>query len=364
MNNRIFYVILVAIVIATPVLLVTIYYGFQKLTNSYEYCKSFGQIDDELGWRLKENTTSCLSLKNYITGEVYFDTKIYTDNYGFRSAGNKDEQKYLSNSILAIGDSWTFGYGVDFEEAYPYQLSLLLGKDVVNSGVPAYGSGSTYLLAKKNISEIRPNTVIYLTKGLWHRSVCTKPWSNKKNIEKQLIPCYIVDDRYTFEGKFEIPKEGVIKASVDSGVYPGGSLTAGYDSFWHYIFYVKPKLVWRHISDILGLSTKQNQVTPLEGHVIRDLELSSYLELMQQYDFKFVLVDPYGSYYNNVRIQQHKIPDDFIYLGKDFWKENFIPNFNKLEPNQQHIPKDGHYTVEANKLLAETIFKGMRQPIK
>ena len=138
-------------------LIITGYFAYKKLILSYDYCKSFGEINSEIGWTLKKDTISCLSLTNKITGEVFFDTKIFIDNNGFRSSEN--ESRKMSN-FLTIGDSWTFGYGVNHEETYPYFLSKLLNEPVHNSGIPAYGTGSNYLNAKSNIEKLRPKTVI------------------------------------------------------------------------------------------------------------------------------------------------------------------------------------------------------------
>ena len=88
---------------------------------------------------------------------------------------------------MAIGDSWTFGYGVNGDETYPYFLSKLLNQHIHNSGIPAFGSASTYLYAKSNIEKFKPKVVIYLTKGLWRRSSCLKPWLNYSEDENNKI---------------------------------------------------------------------------------------------------------------------------------------------------------------------------------
>ena len=44
---------------------------------------------------------------------------------------------------------------------------------MTNLGVPAYGSGSTYGLFKRHVSKLQPKLVIYLTIGLWERSLST-----------------------------------------------------------------------------------------------------------------------------------------------------------------------------------------------
>ena len=52
-------------------------YLYKKLTLSYDYCRPYGKLDYELGWVLKESVESCISLKNYISGEVFFENKMH-----------------------------------------------------------------------------------------------------------------------------------------------------------------------------------------------------------------------------------------------------------------------------------------------
>ena len=149
-----FYITIVFIVFTILMLLFAGYFAYKKMTLSYDYCQSFGEIDSEIGWTLKKNISSCLTLKNRIRVEVYFDTKIYTDNNGFR-VGSEGIQTPL-NPILAIGDSWTFGVGVNYNQSYPYFLSRLLKYPAANAGIPAYGSASTYLYSIPLIENLKP----------------------------------------------------------------------------------------------------------------------------------------------------------------------------------------------------------------
>ena len=85
-----------------------------------------------------------ISLKNYITGKIYFDSNIYTNKMGFRDIKtNRDTPK---GAIAVVGASVVFGYGVNYEETYPYLLSQKINFPVVNMGIPAYGSASSLLL--------------------------------------------------------------------------------------------------------------------------------------------------------------------------------------------------------------------------
>lgn len=348
--------ILIATIISLIIFgaLVVGYFTYKKLTLSYDYCQSFGKIDSKIGWVLEKDIDSCLSLKNKINGEVYFDTKIHTDSNGFRTDKRGDTPP---SSILAIGDSWTFGYGVDGDETYPYFLSKLLGEPVHNSGVPAYGSASTYLYAKSNIEKLKPKTVIYLTIGLWRRSVCLKKWDGYESKgglhNEQLIPCYLIDQS-NYKAKLLKPLPGIVEASVKDHIYPGGSLTAGYDSFLEYVFFTKPKLVIQDIKERLGISSMKNS-TGLENYYIKKYELNSFLELAEEYDFQFVLVDPSNEYKKIITNKDIVSVQNLIYIDHADWEQYVIKKSQGMPASDLSVPMDGHFGKGINRLIANLI---------
>jgi hypothetical protein len=338
------------------------YFAYKKFTLSYEYCKSFGEIHSEIGWTLKKNIDSCLKLTNKISGEVFFDTKIYTDRNGFRI--HKFEQS-VSSDILAIGDSWTFGYGVNGDETYPYFLSKLLEKPIYNSGIPAFGSASTYLYTKFNVEKLNPKIVIYLSKGLWQRSICLKPWSTYLNEEtadkktslhhRQLIPCYLYDHKDS-RVRLIKPLPGVVDEAAKKHIFPGGSLTAGYDSLWKYIIFTKPKLIIQDFKERLGLAAVK-KATPFEGYNIKKYELNSFLELAAKNNFQFFLIDPSGDYEEIINNANLNYPTKLSYIGKSYWGENISKELSGFLESELFIPNDGHYTKKMNEILANLIYK-------
>ena len=84
--------------------------------------------DPELGYRMEEN-----QLNNFSNG--YFNVEVRTNDKGFRDEYNAS---YGNPGIIAIGDSYTFGHGIEAEDTWPEQLQNKIKLNVVNLGVSGY----------------------------------------------------------------------------------------------------------------------------------------------------------------------------------------------------------------------------------
>lgn len=93
--------------------------------------------DPSLGWRLRAGAVA-----RHATDE--FDVLVRVDGDGRREApegiGPPD-----APLVLCIGDSFTFGWGVEEHEAFPALLRVRLAARVLNFGVSGYGSDQEYL---------------------------------------------------------------------------------------------------------------------------------------------------------------------------------------------------------------------------
>ena len=356
MKKSIFYFIMILIMISLPLGMTAGFYAYRKLTLSYNYCEPYGQIDGEIGWILKPNSVSCLSLKNHLTGDVYFDSTIFTNELGARDkAPNRQIQE---NSIVFIGDSWTFGYGVNYEQSFPSFVSEDLKVSTINLGVPAYGSGSTYQLFSRHFEKLRPKVVIYFTLGLWTRSIC-----REEQIETTLLPCYFIDSKD--EAQIGLPRKGSVDASAQNNVYPGGYLTSGYN-FADMIFKLKPKEILNDVRQIglsfltrVGLAQSQDEsVVNLSENSVKKIlkfELDQYAAKLAHTDTLFVLYDPNGYYVKTTESIQSTLGDRFFYFGADYWSKAVTSQFSNMPIDRVKIPKDGHFTEAANRIIAKSI---------
>ncbi|MBX3305570.1 MAG: hypothetical protein KF751_05885 [Nitrospira sp.] len=109
--------------------------------------------DDRLGWTVGPNRSGFrVGVPYRINAE---GVRVSYDEGSLPTVDGKTK-------ISIIGDSFTFGDEVRYEETWGYHLDQLLGKkiQVLNYGVPGYGLGQMLLRYEKDIARSNPNVVI------------------------------------------------------------------------------------------------------------------------------------------------------------------------------------------------------------
>lgn len=88
-----------------------------------------------------------------------------TNAHGLRDR-DRPEKKPGTTRVLVIGDSYTFGYAVAEEEAYPQVAERLLKErghpdiDVLNAGIPDYNSRQERVLLERLMPVYQPDAVV------------------------------------------------------------------------------------------------------------------------------------------------------------------------------------------------------------
>lgn len=347
MKKVLFYAAMAAIPLAVLAALPFAYYAYQKLTYPYQYCGGYGEIDDALGWKLRVNASSCMSMRNRFTGETYFDSTIYTDELGFRAAAAGAATP--TGAIVAIGDSWTFGYAVDYDQSYPHHLERLAGAKVVNMAVPAYGVAQTLLLLERHVGRLKPRAVVYLTQGLWTRSAC-QGGAGGGGILK---PCLRWDPE---AGRIELvtPRPGLVRERARMGIFPGGYLTAGHTS-WSYFVVSRPWAMARKALAYVGRAVRGQGTPAVPLPEMFSFILGRFLDLARAHGFVFLLVDPTGYYRAAVADLGEEARRPLLYLGPSAWRDEVETPARSLAPEQVRVPRDGHYADGMNRLIAAAV---------
>jgi lysophospholipase L1-like esterase len=99
------------------------------------------------------------------------ETHLKINSYGFRDyeyALNKENKTFR---IIALGDSFTFGWGVELNESYPKILEKMLNEmlapktgikyEVLNFGVPGYNALEKVVFFKKLGIKFNPDLIIF-----------------------------------------------------------------------------------------------------------------------------------------------------------------------------------------------------------
>jgi hypothetical protein len=324
------------------------YYAYHKLAYRGVFCSSFATLDGEIGWVLESNAQSCYGLwRSGARDERAFYSRIYTDENGFRSAA--PGLPTATSGVMLVGDSWTFGYGVDYEDTFAGRLARQTGEGVVTVASPAYGAAQALLLAERWLEAFTPTAIVYLDIGHWARSACTgrtrprvifKPcyWSNPASGNPELV----------------VPPAGFVEAAGRWGIKPGGMLGAGEDG-WDYF------LISRPVSKLLGLLARADLVSGMahdfravgvdEGR-IREGVMQHLLRLADKSGVPLIVLDPLDSYAALEQHPQHSPGLRIVRIGRSEWSENVADPASKLPPDQQKVPQDGHFGPGTNALIA------------
>lgn len=120
--------------------------------------KGLYREDPEIGLRCRPNFTGRMKTTEY-------DVEVKINSSGYRDYERSIEPD--AYKIMAIGDSFTFGCWVDFQDAYVTVLENLLNTElnrgsfqVVKMGGLASGSVQQYNLLKSELSKVKPDLVL------------------------------------------------------------------------------------------------------------------------------------------------------------------------------------------------------------
>jgi hypothetical protein len=83
-------------------------------------------------------------------GRCMFGNREFDNEYGINSAGLRDDENSLLHPrVIAVGDSYTMGWGVRQDESFPQLLEKQLGTPVLNAGVSSFGTAREMILLKR-----------------------------------------------------------------------------------------------------------------------------------------------------------------------------------------------------------------------
>jgi lysophospholipase L1-like esterase len=114
------------------------------------------QLHESRGYALRPNLTRRWARPD-------FDVEVRTSSEGLRDSELAGARQ-AALRVLAVGDSYTFGIGVEAEDTWPEQLERRLGGPaaaaVVNTGVPGYSARQMRQAAEEFWPAVRPQVIV------------------------------------------------------------------------------------------------------------------------------------------------------------------------------------------------------------
>ena len=111
-------------------------------------------------------------------------SEIRINEQGFRHDGEIPRKKKDEYRILCLGDSMTFGLGVNLKDSWPKQLEEKFRSShshvtVVNAGVPSYDTHNEWVYFSRIQKDISPDMVII---GFWNNDTGKSFHFHKRDI--------------------------------------------------------------------------------------------------------------------------------------------------------------------------------------
>jgi len=146
---------LIAIVFGVVIALAVVEFGLAVLKPSInpagQMDEGFILYDAQLGWKLSPGWQGDHS-------HYDFEVKYRVNPLGFRG----DELDFARpGSVMFLGDSFTFGLGVNDDEVFTELLGQSTDRNILNAGVPGYSNDQQLLLLDK-LAEYRPDVVVWV----------------------------------------------------------------------------------------------------------------------------------------------------------------------------------------------------------
>ena len=303
------------------------------------------RYDEILGWASRE-------------GELKKDRNVERITIlkgGIRSNGEHSRREYAAGErpVLAIGDSYTFGYEVKDNETWPAILEGMIGRRVINGGVFAYGMDQALVRARQLLDTYDPDTLIFsfIPNDIWRCQISSRAGVNK--------PYFSVRSNKLVLENTPVPRP----ALTDFG-NPGIRKYLGYSAFMHYFMMNYGFGMWW----IRGEQWTDNKVhDDATGEKIACMIIRELDQLAVDKGIKVYLLAQYGRNTNSPwvdktrRVIKCANPENLTVI------DLHEPLLNVKEMDEQEYKlfftkgRQHHMTFDGNTFVAKEIYKAMAE---
>ena len=344
--------------------------------------------DDELDFELTPNFTGIFEGTEF---------KSHTD---INSKGLRDvEHTYKKSNgvfrILGLGDSFTFGLGVEFNESCLSVLEKRLNAgnksknyEIIKAGVPGYGTDNELAYLKTKGIKYDPNLIImlyylndiYNNVGVSDRTTMNgylvmAKWNNQEMNPQQKILAYLRIHSHSYNLFMRAQSNSRLHKYVHSFGKTIGMASNSYRNASNINIYNISESEWDFAQSIIWLYYNNYPSSFDDGYNLTKKLLKNVGTISSEHDAETLIViipskeQVYPNYWNKAVKQWDINPDDYN-LSKpsdillEFGKENgiivldLLPEFRKhAEKGEQlYFHNNDHWNSNGHKLAAELVY--------
>ena len=293
-----------------------------------------------------------------ITGE--FNAVIKVNSFGLRSP--EIQAKSEKYRILVLGDSFTWGFGVDFNQTFVKRLGDALGNkyEVINGGATSYSPTLEYLYMREKGMQLKPDMVLLA-------------FDMSDVFDDNVYERYAVFNESDIV-KVPAQKAGMISQITSSKVFVvvKGLIESLYSRMENKPVITDSPYLNDPNSDKYAIMRFNNNTYGVEWN--RTFKYIKKLDvLLKENNMSFaIIVYPYGNQVNGREWQRGRFtfafaegvtyPDTPARVLEDFGKRENITVINAFDAfrNSTMFPLfysfDGHFTASGHNILAEVIY--------
>ena len=302
------------------------------------------RYDETLGWAAKVGVS-----EHNASG-----AQITILKNGARSNGADALSPELAGKrpIVAVGDSFTFGFEVSDAQTWPAILESQLGRPVVNGGVFAYGMDQALIRTRQLIERYKPEILIYsfIPDDIFRCQTSSRTGVNK--------PYFDVEDGALVLRNSPVPEP----ALTDHGA-PGVRRILGYSVLIHTLMLRSNYANWW----LRGDQWENKQVhSNSKGDQIGCLIVKELDKLSRSENIKIYLLAQYGRNINSKSVDRSRKviscanPQSLTVVDlhdslREVWRRD-------RKMYRSYFTKHQHMTYEGNRFVAMKLAEAFEQP--
>ncbi|MEN8221489.1 MAG: SGNH/GDSL hydrolase family protein [Pseudomonadota bacterium] len=249
-----------------------------------------------------------------------FNVAVSINRYGFRDI--KDLAKSTNDDLFVVGDSFSFGFGVEESERYSDFLQHLLGASVYNISIPTDFNGYDTLLdyAKQNGAKIRRLVI-----GVCMENDLGYYQTLELASERQTIKAWVSGHLAIYRALASIVHQNAMLNRIGQRI----GLITPYDA---------PATNVSYSEEVISRSVNR------------------LINLAKDYDSTILIIPSRGLWTGNSQENIAKTHEKFVALLKKAGQRvvDMAPILESGgEPLSYYYPRDGHWKKEAHTLAAE-----------